>query len=50
MNPARSIAAAIYGGGEALSQLWVFLVFPVIGALIAGFVFAPLYDRVKRAA
>lgn len=45
VNPARSIAAAIYGGGEALSQLWAFLVFPVVGALIAGFIFAPLFDR-----
>ncbi|OAV62913.1 aquaporin Z [Enteractinococcus helveticum] len=26
VNPARSIAAAIYGGGESLMQLWVFLI------------------------
>ncbi len=36
-NPARSIATALYGGVDALAQLWVFLVFPVIGGLIAGF-------------
>ncbi len=28
VNPARSIATAIYGGGAALGQLWVFIVFP----------------------
>ena len=37
VNPARSIAAALYGGGTALSQLWVFIVFPIVGGLIAGF-------------
>ena len=37
VNPARSIASAVYGGPLALSQLWVFIVFPIIGGLIAGF-------------
>jgi len=36
LNPARSVAAAIFGGGDALKQLWVFIVFPLIGAAIAG--------------
>ena len=36
MNPARSIAAALFGGGEALKQVWVFIVFPLVGAAIAG--------------
>jgi aquaporin Z len=44
VNPARSIATAIYGGGDALSQLWVFLVFPIVGALIAGLVHRTLFD------
>lgn len=35
VNPARSIAAALYGGPAALSQLWVFLVAPLVGAAIA---------------
>ena len=47
VNPARSIASAVYGGPEALGQLWVFIVFPILGGLIAGFLFAPLFDRVK---
>ena len=47
VNPARSIASAIYGGPESLAQLWVFLVFPIVGALIAGFLFKPLFDGTK---
>ncbi|MDQ1127914.1 aquaporin Z [Microbacterium sp. SORGH_AS_0888] len=45
VNPARSIAAAIYGGVPALSQLWVFIVFPIVGGLIAGLVHRALFDR-----
>jgi len=33
-NPARSLATAVYGGPDALLQLWVFLVIPVIGAVL----------------
>jgi aquaporin Z len=44
-NPARSIATAIYGGPDALIQLWVFLVAPVVGALIAGATYKVLFDR-----
>lgn len=49
VNPARSIATAIYGGGEALGQLWVFIVFPIVGALIAGFAYRALFDSAKTA-
>ncbi|HEY9499523.1 MAG TPA: aquaporin Z [Terrimesophilobacter sp.] len=45
VNPARSIATAIYGGGDALAQLWVFILVPAIGGLIAGFSYKPLFDR-----
>ncbi|WP_382309526.1 aquaporin Z [Herbiconiux sp. UC225_62] len=48
LNPARSIATAIYGGGDWLAQLWVFIVFPIVGALIAGFVYKFLFDSVKK--
>lgn len=44
VNPARSIAAAIYGGGDALAQLWVFLVFPLIGGLLAGYLHRALFE------
>ncbi|WP_309128045.1 aquaporin Z [Microbacterium sp.] len=49
VNPARSIAAAIYGGVEPLAQLWVFLVFPVVGAMLAGFAYRALFDGAKAA-
>ena len=45
VNPARSIATAIYGGGEALAQLWVFIVFPLVGGLLAGFAHRALFER-----
>ena len=35
VNPARSLAPAIILGGKALSQVWVFIVSPVIGAFLA---------------
>lgn len=47
VNPARSIATAIYGGPESLGQLWVFIVAPIVGALIAGFTYNLLFDRKK---
>lgn len=47
VNPARSIATAIYGGGEALLQLWVFLVFPILGAVVAGLAYRALFDGTK---
>ena len=45
VNPARSIATAIYGGPESLGQLWAFIVAPIIGGLIAGFTYNLLFDR-----
>lgn len=45
LNPARSIATAVFGGGDALAQLWVFLVAPVVGGLLAGFTWKPLFGR-----
>ena len=35
VNPARSIGPALFAGMEALSQLWVFIVAPIIGAVVA---------------
>jgi len=36
VNPARSISQAIFVGGWALSQLWLFIVAPIAGAVLAG--------------
>ena len=38
VNPARSIGPAIFQGGEALSQLWLFIVAPFLGAAISALV------------
>ena len=37
VNPARSLGVAVFEGGDALEQLWAFIVFPLIGAVL-GFV------------
>jgi aquaporin Z len=36
VNPARSLGAAIYAGGEPLSQVWLFWVAPILGGVIGG--------------
>ncbi|MCY1128598.1 aquaporin [Frigidibacter sp. RF13] len=36
VNPARSIGPAIFAGGAALAQLWVFIAAPLVGGLVAG--------------
>ncbi len=37
VNPARSIGPAIFQGGDALAQLWLFIVAPFLGAALAAF-------------
>jgi aquaporin Z len=39
VNPARSIGPALFAGGAALSQLWVFIVAPFAGGALAGIVY-----------
>lgn len=39
VNPARSFGPALFVGGQALSQVWVFIVAPLIGAALAACVF-----------
>ena len=38
VNPARSLAPAIFVGGDALSQVWLFIVAPLVGAVLAAIV------------
>ncbi|HEX9313862.1 MAG TPA: aquaporin [Actinomycetota bacterium] len=42
VNPARAIGPAVFVGGTALSQLWVFIVAPIVGGLIAAGVYVGL--------
>jgi len=46
VNPARSTGPAIFVGGWALSQLWLFWVAPIIGALLAGWTHVWLSEEV----
>jgi aquaporin Z len=39
VNPARSTGPAVFVGGWALAQLWLFWVAPMLGALIAGYLY-----------
>ena len=38
VNPARSFGSAIFAGTNALSQLWLFIVFPLIGGAVGALV------------
>ena len=42
VNPARSLAPALFLGGQALQQVWVFILAPIVGAVIAGLVYKGL--------
>ena len=42
VNPARSTAPAVFVGGWAVEQLWLFWVAPIAGALLAGFAYRAL--------
>jgi aquaporin Z len=39
VNPARSTGVAIYAGGWAIAQLWLFWVAPIVGALLGAFIY-----------
>ena len=38
VNPARSISQAVFVGGWAVEQLWLFIIVPIAGAALAGFI------------
>ncbi|WP_296191688.1 aquaporin [uncultured Microbacterium sp.] len=44
LNPARSIATAMYGGLAPLLHAWLFVVAPLVAALVAGFAYRPLFE------
>ena len=45
VNPARSLAPAVLLGGEALSQVWVFIVAPFVGSALAAFAYMFLNEK-----
>lgn len=48
VNPARSIAPAIFAGGSALSHLWLFIVAPLVGAGLAGLAYKAITCECKK--
>lgn len=44
VNPARSFGVAIFAGGDAMEQLWAFIVFPIAGAIIGTIVYKVIND------
>ena len=45
VNPARSTGPALFVGGWALGQLWLFWVAPIVGAALAGYVYNALFGE-----
>jgi aquaporin Z len=49
VNPARSTGPALFAGSEALGQLWIFWLAPIVGGLIAGASYVPLFGKDQEA-
>jgi len=49
VNPARSFGPAILAGGKALGQLWLFIVAPVLGAIISAFIWRYIFEPTETA-
>ena len=47
VNPARSTGPAVFVGGWALAQLWLFWIAPIIGAALAGIVYPLMAGTTK---
>lgn len=43
VNPARSLGMAVFGGADALGQVWAFFVAPLAGAAVAGLLYSALF-------
>lgn len=49
VNPARSIGPALFAGGDAIVQLWLFILAPLLGATAAGLLYPALFGRATDA-
>lgn len=47
VNPARSIGPALFVGGKALADLWLFIVAPLAGGALAGFVWKSFFTKAE---
>ena len=44
VNPARSLGPAVFAGGDSLTQLWLFIVAPIIGGIIAAIIWKYMFE------
>ena len=45
VNPARSFGPAVFAGGKALQQLWLFMIAPVVGGILAAVVWKGIFEE-----
>lgn len=45
VNPARSLGPALLVGGDAIGQLWLFIVAPIVGGILAAVVWKGIFDQ-----
>lgn len=45
VNPARSLSQAVFTGGEPLLQVWLFWAAPILGAIVAGFIYKTILQN-----
>jgi aquaporin Z len=45
VNPARSLSTVFFSGGDAIAQIWVFLLAPLVGAALAGLAYPALFGH-----
>lgn len=45
VNPARSLSQALFVGGEPLTQVWLFWLAPILGAVFAGYIYKNLWQN-----
>jgi len=48
VNPARSFGPALFAGGKALSQLWLFFVAPILGAIVAAVIWKTGFEKADK--
>lgn len=48
VNPARSLGPALFVGGWALQQLWLFWIAPILGAALAGICYNQVFEQPRR--
>ena len=48
LNPARSFGPAVVIGGQALNQLWIYIIAPIFGAILGAVIYLLIFDTEKR--